>query len=185
MMPKGLLHVLMIAVALILFGAAGAMAEETTSEVCEWVGESAWADGDLYVKKGNWATYVDYEALFEDSDSGPQVTLYAGRALEAGTVHFSEVEEGFVTITIILADGWFFEAGEENVKIQDYDTEPEDKPSPGRFMHKFEASHDDTTLIISVPENNFYGVHVNVGEMLCQAIGPEDPDEPGESETPV
>jgi hypothetical protein len=183
MKPKGLLHVLMIAVALILFGAAGAMAEETTGEVCDWVGESAWADGDLYVKKGNWATYVNYEALFEDSDSGLQVTLYAGRALEAGTVHFSDVEEGLVTITITLAEEWFFEEVEENVKIQDYDTEPDDKPSPGRFMHKFKA--EESPFKIEVPVNSFYGVHVNVEEWRCQAIDPEDPEEPGEPENPV
>ncbi len=184
-MPKGLLHVLMIAVALILFGAAGAMAEVTTIQECESVGESAWADGDLYVKKGNWATYVDYKALFEDSDSDPQVTLYAGRALEAGTVHFSEAVDGFVTITITLAEEWFFEEVEENVKIQDYDTEPDDKPSPGRFMHKFKAEESQFKIEVEVPVNSFYGVHVNVEEWRCQAIDPVDLDEPGDSETPV
>lgn len=169
---KGLLHVSMIAIALILCGATGAIAEETTYEDCEWVGESAWSDGDLYVKKGNWATYTEFEAHKE-------VDLYAGRALKAGQVFFEEVDD-HMKITIALADGWFFEEGEENVKIQDYATAPEEKPSPGRFVHKFEAK--ESPFSIDVPKNSFYGVHVNVEEMRCQ--DPEDPVDPEDPDTP-
>ncbi|MFU8771627.1 MAG: hypothetical protein ACNA8H_04305 [Anaerolineales bacterium] len=126
--------------------------------VCEWVGETAWAAGNRYVARGNWATYTPYV-----SDS--TVTLYAGQHMEAGTVHFSEAVDGEVTITITLNSGWRFEDVEENVKIQDYELAPSGNPAPGLFDWKGDAS--ESPFSITVPENNFYGVHVNVEWEYC------------------
>lgn len=120
---------------------------------CKWVGETAWAAGDRYVTKGNWATYTPYEA---DST----VKLYAGQTLEAGTVTFSERVENLVTITITLNPGWRFKDVEENVSIQDYESAPSGNPSPGQFAWKNNAT--GSSFSIEVPANNYYGVHVDV-----------------------
>ncbi|MBW6480224.1 MAG: hypothetical protein K0B37_12425, partial [Bacteroidales bacterium] len=106
-----------------------------TEECFEWVGETAWSDGERYVEQGNWATYTEYEADLT-------VTLFAGQTFEAGTVHFSAVVDDEVTITITLEGDWIFaeyemgEAVEENVKIQDYEFSPSGNPAPGQFAHK-------------------------------------------------
>lgn len=129
--------------------------EEEQEPCYEWKGETAWADGTRYVKKGNWATYTKYEG-FEKS-----VTLYAGQDMEAGTVYFSSPEDGDVTITITLNEGWRFAPVKENVKIQDYEiAPPAENPSPGQFDHKGTAS--EQSFSIEVPKNNYYGVHVDV-----------------------
>jgi hypothetical protein len=128
----------------------------------EFMGETAWADGDRYVTRGNWATYTPYVA---DST----VTLYAGQYYEAGTVHFSAVDGGKVTITINLTGDWEFAPEDENVKIQDYAYAPSGNPSPGGFDHKGTASGQ--SFSIEVPANSFYGVHVDVGywvEVPCE-----------------
>lgn len=121
--------------------------------VCDWVEETAWVAGNRYVARGNWATYTPYVA---DST----VTLYAGQTMPAGTVHFSAVSDGEITITIELNAGWRFEEVIENVKIQDYASAPSGNPAPGRFQHKGDAT--GSTFAIVVPANNYYGVHVNV-----------------------
>jgi hypothetical protein len=125
-----------------------------TEEEC-WEGETAWAAGSRYVSRGNWATYTSY------SGSAKTVTLYAGQTMVAGTVHFSAPSGGNVTITICLNDGWRFDPDEpENVKIQDYATAPSGNPSPGLFAYKGYGTDD--CFDITVPRNNFYGVHVDV-----------------------
>lgn len=127
----------------------------------EFVDETAWAAGNRYVTRGNWATYAPYV-----SDS--TVTLYAGQTMAAGTVHFSAPDDGDVTITINLSGDWEFAPVSENVKIQDYASAPSGNPSPGLFEHKGTAS--GTYFSIVVPENNFYGVHADVGywiETVC------------------
>lgn len=125
---------------------------------CEWMGESAWADGIRYVDQGNWATYTPYVA---DST----VTLFAGQTMDAGTVHFSEAVGGYVTITITLNEGWRFEDVDENVKIQDYADAPSGNPSPGLFDSKDYAI--ESPFSIDVPENSFYGVHLDVEWEYC------------------
>jgi hypothetical protein len=45
--------------------------------------------------------------------------------------------------------------------VQDYEFAPSGNPSPGLFDWK--ATCSETSCTITVPENNFYGVHVNVG----------------------
>jgi hypothetical protein len=128
-------------------------------EECDWFGETAWADGSRYTTRGNWATYTSYDG------SEKTVTLYAGQTLNAGTVHFSAPSGGVVTITITLNPGWRFEAVDENVKIQDYASAPSGNPAPGLFAHKATAAA--SPFSIDVPENHFYGVHVNAEQEVC------------------
>ena len=125
---------------------------------CDWIGQTAWADGPRYTPRGNWATYTHYVP-------GSSVTLYAGQTMPAGTVEFSAVDNGNITITITLNPGWRFEDVSENVKIQDYSAAPSGNPAPGRFAHKADATGSPFTII--VPANNVYGVHVNVEWSNC------------------
>ena len=117
-----------------------------------WVCETAWAEGDRYTERGNWATYTSY------AGEAKEVTLYAGQDMPAGTVAFSAPSGGEVTITIALDTDWRFKDVPENVKIQDYESAPSGNPKPGKFDWKF----DMPGATITVPENDFYGIHVEV-----------------------
>jgi len=129
-------------------------------EAC-YTGETAWSGGNRYVKKGNWATYTAY------SGNEYTVSLNAGQILPAGNVTFSTPSNGNITITVTLNTGWRFQPPKEdetsidNVKIQDYTATPAAKnPAPGSFAHK--TFGQGSTATIEVPENKFYGVHVDV-----------------------
>jgi hypothetical protein len=122
--------------------------------------ETAWAaNGDTpgelrYVNQGNWATYVEYHGVEKT------VTLFAGQNINIGTVTFSAPSNGKVTITIDLNDaGDFYEETDHNVKIQDYSVAPSGNPAPGQFDHK--GLGTGKSFSIEVPENNYYGVHVD------------------------
>lgn len=117
-------------------------------------GESGWAAGTRYTPKGNWATYTRYDGI------GKIVELKAGQTAVAGTVAFSEPVNGKVTITISMNRGWFFNPVSENVKIQDYASAPSGNPSPGRFAWKATAFKCPFSIV--VPQNTFYGVHVDL-----------------------
>jgi hypothetical protein len=127
-------------------------------------GETAWAaNGNKplelrYTLKGNWATYVQY--------ASKTTTLFAGQTIPVGTVTFSSVVGGKVTITVVLTAPWEFEAMFENLKVQDYAEAPSGNPAPGLFAHKKTCDAALGTCSIVVPANNFYGVHVNVGEWI-------------------
>ena len=129
-------------------------------------GETAWAangntPGELrYTNRGNWATYVAY-AYAEKT-----TTLFAGQTIDVGTVSFSAVVGGQVTITVTLTGDWEFEDVAENLKVQDYANAPSGNPAPGLFAHKKTCDPDESTCGIVVPANNFYGVHVNVGQWV-------------------
>ncbi len=130
---------------------------------CEWIGETAWAAGTRYVEQGNWAMYTEYNGEVKT------VTLYAGQIMEAGTVAFSAPAGGYVTITITLNAGWRFydDPEQENVKIQDYESAPPaENPNPGGFAHKGYATGSPFQIV--VPQNNFYGVHVDVEWEFCE-----------------
>ena len=134
----------------------------------EFMGETAWAANDnnpgelRYTRRGNWATYVEYAAK--------TTTLFAGQNIPVGTVDFSAVVDGEVTITITLEDEWIFAeyemgvAVEENVKIQDYEFAPSGNPAPGQFEWKGTAEGKNFSIV--VPANYFYGVHVDVGHWV-------------------
>ena len=116
--------------------------------------ETGWAAGPRYTTRGNWATYVAY------SGEAKSVTLFAGQTMEAGTVDFSAASGGSVTITITLNPGWRFKDVPENVKIQDYASTPSGNPSPGLFTSKGYAT--GSPFSIPVPQNIYYGVHVDL-----------------------
>ena len=125
---------------------------------CVWNHETAWAAGDPHVEQGNWATYTSY---VPDST----VTLFAGRTLEAGTVHFSAPyivdTDVMITITVSLNPAFRFQDVAENVKIQDYAAAPSGNPDVGHFATKVNATGSSFS-VENVPTNNFYGVHVDV-----------------------
>jgi len=142
---------------------------------CEFFkGETAWAaNGDVplqlrYTSRGNWATYVQYEYPEKTT------TLFAGQTIPVGTVNFLAVN-GNVTITVEMSAPWEFEAVSQNLKVQDYSSAPSGNPSPGRFAHKKACNSVSSTCSIEVPNNNFYGVHVNVGKWFPDPnFGPQE-----------
>ena len=124
--------------------------------------ETAWAAGLPYVEQGNWGMYVPY--------AGEELTvdLYAGQNILIGTATFSDSADGLVTISIDLVDGWIFYYDladveeDDNLKVQDYEVAPEGNPAIGLFDWKASIPVGSTTAEIVVPENNFYGVHLDV-----------------------
>ena len=129
-------------------------------------GETAWAaNGDVplvyrYTNRGNWATYVAY------AGEAKTTTLFAGQTIPVGEVTFSDPADGIVTIEVTMNEGWEFEDVAENLKVQDYAAAPSGNPAPGLFDHKKTCDPEENTCSIEVPENNFYGVHVNVGQWI-------------------
>lgn len=128
-------------------------------------GETAWAaNGDVpgqfrYNQRGNWATYVQYAAKC--------TTLFAGQNTNVGTVCFSAVASGQVTITVTLIDGWDYADVGSNLKVQGYSSAPSGNPAPGRFANKTTCDPDESACQITVAANNFYGVHVDVGTWVA------------------
>lgn len=131
-----------------------------TDPICEGKDETAWSDGERYVKRGNWATYTSYNGVEKT------VTLYAGQTYDIGTVTFSAPINGFVTINIELNEFGAFQNTKENVKIEDYSKAPKKNPAPGKFSYKGYA--EGSTYEIDVPVNNFYGVHVDAQSKYCE-----------------
>jgi hypothetical protein len=129
-------------------------------------GETAWAANGTkplelrYTKQGNWATYVEYKNVEKTT------TLFAGQTIPVGTVGFSTVSDGKVTITVTLTAPWKFEDVAENLKVQDYAKAPSGNPEPGLFAHKKTCDTAWNACSIVVPANKFYGVHVNVGQWV-------------------
>ncbi|MCH8546197.1 MAG: hypothetical protein LAT54_05645 [Cryomorphaceae bacterium] len=120
-------------------------------------GETAWSDGDRYQNPGNWATYTTYPI------GGGTVNLYAGQTHLAGTVTFSAVVNGEVTIDIALNSGFVLQSGDETVKIQGYDNAPSGNPAPGGF-----DTYKGNALTIVVDAYNYYGIHLDVNrEVPC------------------
>jgi hypothetical protein len=143
---------------------------EGSQEEC-WEGETAWAAngyyaGQLrYTTRGNWATYTQYNG------SAKTVKLFAGQTMNAGMVHFSAPANGKVIIAVTLNEGWRFapkpadEMGDyENLKVQDYATNPSGNPAPGLFEWKKECTASPCQ--IEVDPNNFYGVHADVEQQV-------------------
>jgi hypothetical protein len=130
--------------------------------------ETAWSTGPRYVRRGNWATSTPYVA------PGGTVKIFAGQTLEAGTATFSAPDaDGKVTITINLTGGFIFYydgadvVADDNLKVQDYATAPSGNPAPGLFAWKKSVTSGATTATITVPRNNFYGVHLDVARPVA------------------
>jgi len=130
-----------------------------------WEAETAWAVGTNYVKKGSWAMYVPY--------GGNEMTVDIradggdGVGIIVGTATFSEPVDGEVTITINLSGAIFYydlndDLEDNNLKVQDYDKAPNKNPQIGKFDWKTMIAVHATTGSIVVPENNFYGVHMDL-----------------------
>ncbi len=126
-------------------------------------GDTAWAangttSGQLrYTKTGNWATYVQYAAK--------TTTLFAGQTKNAGSVTFSAVSGGQVTITLALTGAWEFNLNTgDNLMVQGYSAAPSGNPSPGLFANKKQCTVSSCSM--TVPAANFYGVHASVGQWL-------------------
>lgn len=126
--------------------------------------ETAWAEGARYVKKGNWAMYVDYYGVEKTVELIADYTNY----VHAGTVTFSAPVDGKVTITVNLTGGAIFYYDlndplyDDNLKVQDYAKAPTKTPAPGLFAWKTHIATYETTGSIVVPVNNFYGVHLDI-----------------------
>lgn len=116
----------------------------------ECTDETAWSAGMRYVTKGNWATYTSYAGVAKS------VILFAGQYMEAGMVYFTPAAGG-VNIRIELNEGWSFSDEYEPVKIQGYNSAPRTSPSPGLFN-----TYKGTSLNVTVPAFNFYGVHLDL-----------------------
>ena len=54
------------------------------------------------------------------------------------------------------------ERADENLKIQDYDKAPNKTPKIGLFDHKWTFDVGTTTATVQIPQNNFYGIHVDL-----------------------
>jgi hypothetical protein len=114
--------------------------------------ESAWATGQRYVTRGNWATYTAYQV--------GTVNVYAGKNQFAGTATFSAATGGNITLTIVMNSGWSLQEVSNPVKIQNYSVAPTGNPSPGRFAFK------GTSLTVTLPLANFYGIHLDVRQAV-------------------
>jgi len=81
---------------------------------------------------------------FDTSENATQ-TIWAGQHYNAGEVTVSECDEGEVTITIELADGWYLQDDDESVKIQGYaDASVPTKRQPAG---KFETYKGNETIV--------------------------------------
>lgn len=110
-----------------------------------------WTDGTLYAPQSKcWGTYVTYSA-------GGFANLIADNSEVAGTVYFSAVNDGQVTITISLNEGYIQNNDVKFTKIQGYDIAPTNKPRPPDF-----TTYQGKSLVVTVPAYNFYGVHLNL-----------------------
>lgn len=126
--------------------------------------ETAWTAGAPYntEKKGNWATYTAYDG------TETTVNIVAGKNTVVGTATFSAPDaNGNVTITINLTGAIFhYDVNDplydDNLKVQDYASEPSGNPAPGTFDWKTRIEPGSTTGSIVVPANYYYGVHLDV-----------------------
>ena len=138
--------------------------------------ETAWAaNGGVELQLpynpgggGNWATYVEVADMGADGrddhgDGSLTTTLFAGKDEVVGSVTFSAPYllngQEVIDITVELTGSWTF-APDSVLVVQDYAEAPSGNPSPGQFDHKEPAS--GTSASITVPRNDFYGVHAVV-----------------------
>jgi hypothetical protein len=143
--------------------------KSTLTDVCS--DETGWADGARYLKKGNWATFVQtppYDSLgVNGKHIAPTVELTAGQYMEAGTIYFYKgPEEGTVRIKIRLLPCVSLQIVDEAIKIQGYDVNPTGiKPVPGQFItYKGNGTFNtvDGYYYVDVPYFKYYGIHVDL-----------------------
>lgn len=127
--------------------------DEPPVEVC-YQDETAWAGGSRYVTPGNWATYTPYVA-------NTPVNVFAGQNYLVGTVTFSEVVDGKVTITLAALNGARLQSVAESVKIQGYETAPSSNPAPGLF-----TTYKGNETTVTVDAYAYYGIHLDVQRVV-------------------
>ena len=117
--------------------------------------ETAWAAGPRYVEKGNWATYTPYVA-------NTPINVFAGQHYLVGTVTFSEVVDGKVTITLAALNGARLQDVAESVKIQGYDAPPpSSNPAPGQFK-----TYKGSATTVTVDAYPYYGIHLDAQRVV-------------------
>jgi len=127
--------------------------DEPPVEMC-YQDETAWAAGSRYVTQGNWATYTPYVA-------NTPVNVFAGQNYLVGTVTFSEVVDGKVTITLAALNGARLQSVAESVKIQGYETAPSGNPAPGLF-----TTYKGNETTVTVDAYAYYGIHLDVQRVV-------------------
>lgn len=127
--------------------------DEPPADVC-YKDETAWAAGNRYVDKGNWATYTPYVA-------NTPINVYAGQHYLVGTVTFSEVTDGKVTITLAPLNGGRLQDVAESVKIQGYNEPPSGNPAPGQF-----TTYKGTETTVTVDAYAYYGIHLDAQRVV-------------------
>jgi hypothetical protein len=117
--------------------------------------ETAWTKGERYVERGNWAMFTEF---FD----GGKPKIVAGKNMIIGWVEFKDLGDGYVKIIIKM--GWCLSGVDEPLKIQGYDSEPTEKPSPGKFTtFKGVPSEVGGEVFVIVPKYKYYGIHMDVG----------------------
>ncbi|MFY9172921.1 MAG: hypothetical protein WAO03_07215 [Petrimonas mucosa] len=127
--------------------------DEPEVQVC-YQDETAWAAGPRYTDQGNWATYTPYVA-------NTPIEVYAGQHYLVGTVTFSEVVNGKVTITLASLNGGQLQDVAEAVKIQGYDTPPSGNPAPGQF-----TTYKGNSPVVTVDAYPYYGIHIDARRVV-------------------
>jgi hypothetical protein len=143
--------------------------------------ETGWAVGLPYGR--NWAMYVDYEACDAadgEADGICTTDIRAGGGdgvgLDAGTATLAPDGTGGMVITINLENTFIFyydlndDEEDDNLKVQDYASAPGPRDArPGRFDWKTFVPVGSTTGAITVPVNNYYGIHLDLAyQVPCQ-----------------
>ena len=117
--------------------------------------ETEWSLGSPYVDKGNWAMFT----LF--TGCGQTVDIIAGQHMTIGKVRFTIFGDNMVLEMLLFGD-WCLK-GTESLKIEGYNDEPDEKPSPGKFTYKFDPDLIDGYGVVVVPIFDYYGIHMDVG----------------------
>jgi hypothetical protein len=128
----------------------------TCVEDCTY--ETAWAAGQRYTPRGNWATYTPNPGL------EACVVIYAGQDMYAGQVCFEEGDPGYYLLVIHLSRCWFLQDVNEPIKIQGYDVAPSGNPAPGKFI-TYKGSGTQINVAkyeVTVPIFNYYGIHLDL-----------------------
>ncbi|MBW6501689.1 MAG: hypothetical protein K0B05_09880 [Bacteroidales bacterium] len=111
--------------------------------------ETAWG-GNTSVNVGDsgawWYYYIN---------NGEVQTIWAGQTINVGTVVYTGGQ-----LVIILTGGWELQDVEEPVKIQCYETIPNDRPAAGQF-----TTYKGDDLTVPVTSCNYFAIHLDV--QLC------------------
>lgn len=159
--------------------------------------ETAWANGERVVVKGNWATYLNYCPVDCDGPGGGGCTewqsetafggetsgagnawwfayngdgiqkIYAGQFTEIGTVEYINGK-----LEILLTAGWELNpVAADPVKIQGYEVLPNKRPAAGLFMDDNISGYKGTDLTVSIGSYPWYVIHLDVRKCISQIEG--------------